>query len=126
MELAYRHPGSLAMALFSLSFCRRFRKVVGGRGVGDKQPLKKSPKSSPEICTPFLKEGIGKRVQKLRPESLAFEGFPRANPFSKLLNFWGFSSEEKNQHKHKNSSGRMPALTTHTPLIKGVEVRPLN
>ena len=48
-------------------------------GVGGTQAPKKSPKKSLEMCPPSHKEALEKGTEK-GPESLAYEGFPRANP----------------------------------------------
>ena len=53
--------------------------------------IQQKKERSPELCPPSHWGGIGKRMQKRGPETVASEGFPRANPlrpanpFSKLL-----------------------------------------
>ena len=52
--------------------------------------LKNSQKGSPEMCPPLLSGHRRKGTQK-RPQSLAYEGLPRANPLclpTPFRNFW--------------------------------------
>ena len=80
------------------SFFRRLRKGGWQEGVGDKQTPKKNPKSSPEMC-PHSPKGAQEKGDRKEPQSLAFQGFLRANPFCpptpfpKLLIF-AFLSQE--------------------------------
>ena len=85
-DLTSRKP-HLLHSIFSEVSKRGWRE-----GVGDKQTPKTSQKSSPEMCPLLLRRHRQKGTEK-RPESLAYEGFPHANPllsanpFSKLLIF---------------------------------------
>ena len=69
---------------------QRFQKGVGGRGLATNRPPKRSPKVL-QKCVPILLRGHRKKGTEKRPESLANEGFPRANPLcppTPFRNFW--------------------------------------
>ena len=58
---------------------QKFRKGVGGRGLATNKPPTRAQKVLQKYV-PLLLRGHRKKVTEKRPESLAFEGFPRANP----------------------------------------------
>ena len=68
-QKAKKHP------LGKAPFSRRFRKGVGGTGLPPKRAQTVLQK-----CVPILLRGHRKKGTEKRPECLAFEGFPCANP----------------------------------------------
>ena len=86
LEKKTRQKGSL----FSAKEAPRFRKRVGGRGLATKRPPKRAPKVL-QKSVPILLRGHRKKGTEKGPESLAFEGFLRANPLcppTPFRNFW--------------------------------------
>ena len=86
--VAFRDSGKILPAIFpglSRSFPReppnsqRFRRGVGGRGLATNKPPKRAQKVLQQ-CVPLLLRGHRKKGTEKRPESLAYEGFFRANP----------------------------------------------
>ena len=72
------------------SFLGGFEKGWAGGGWRQTNP-QKSPKSPPEMCPHSPLRGHRKKGTEKRPESLAFEGFLRANPLcppTPFRNFW--------------------------------------
>ena len=83
-------PSHPASEFFTVSFCQRFRKGVGGRGLAINKPPKRAQKV-PQKCVPLLLRGHRKKGAEKRPESLVFEGRLRANPLcppTPFRNFW--------------------------------------
>ena len=70
-------------------FCRRFRKGVGGKGLATNKPPKRA-QTILQKCVPLLLMGHRKKGTEKRPKSLAYEGFPHANPLCPPTPFRNF------------------------------------
>ena len=60
-------------------YFQRFQKGVGGRGLATTKPPRRAQKVL-QKCVPLLLRGALEKGYRKRPESLAHEEFPRANP----------------------------------------------
>ena len=83
------HPHFPLANFRRLYFFRRFRKGVGGRGLATNKPPKRATKVR-QTCVPILLRGHRKKGTEKRPEFLAFEEFPRANPLCPPTPFRNF------------------------------------
>ena len=75
---AVRNNAPAVSKVYPRHNCQKFREGVGGRGW--RPAGAKIQQNVPRSCVPLLITGDRKKDAEKRPESVAWEGFPRANP----------------------------------------------
>ena len=81
-------PAGVA-AILSTECIRGFEKGLAGGGWRQTNPPKEA-KNILQKCVPLLPRGHRKKGTEKRPESLVFQGFPRANPLCPPTPFRNF------------------------------------